>query len=136
MEHLKKQVRIDMELPFRWVTETFVDELELLEPTGNGNRRALFVLRDVRLCRMWIVGREKKIAKLLLEDAQGQRIEGILFDGMDRLEELLVRKGGAAAVERLKLGQPSGLTLTMTYHASVNKFRGLRTPQVIIQNFY
>ena len=135
-DDLKKQVRIDMELPFRWVTETFVDELELLEPTGNGNRRALFVLRDVRLCRMWIVGREKKIAKLLLEDAQGQRIEGILFDGMDRLEELLVRKGGAAAVERLKLGQPSGLTLTMTYHASVNEFRGLRTPQVIIQNFY
>ena len=42
-EDLQMKVSIDMRLPFTYVTEQLIEELELLEPFGKGNTRDLFL---------------------------------------------------------------------------------------------
>ena len=39
-EDLQMKVSIDMQLPFPYITEGLIHELELLEPFGKGNPRA------------------------------------------------------------------------------------------------
>ncbi len=42
------KVSIDMQLPFPYVTEELIEELELLEPFGKGNTKPLFAERNCK----------------------------------------------------------------------------------------
>ena len=48
-EDLQEKVSIDMRLPFPYITEELITELELLEPFGKGNPKPLFAERNLRV---------------------------------------------------------------------------------------
>ena len=90
-EEMKEKVTIDMEMPFGCVTEGLVKELELLEPFGKGNTKPVFAARDVTLLGARILGKNRNVLKLQVQDVNGCRIEAMLFhhadDFLGKLEE-------------------------------------------------
>ena len=82
-EEMKEKVTIDMEMPFGCVTEGLVKELELLEPFGKGNTKPVFAARDVTLLGARILGKNRNVLKLQVQDVNGCRIEAMLFHNAD-----------------------------------------------------
>ena len=82
-EEMKEKVTIDMEMPFGCVTEGLVKELELLEPFGKGNTKPVFAARDVTLLGARILGKNRNVLKLQVQDVNGCRIEAMLFHHAD-----------------------------------------------------
>ncbi len=48
-DDLTEKVSIDMQLPFQYISEQLIDELELLEPFGKGNTKPVFVEKNIEV---------------------------------------------------------------------------------------
>ena len=59
-EDLQMKVSIDMLLPFPYITEQLIGELQLLEPFGKGNTKPLFAERNLRVIGPRIFGKNRK----------------------------------------------------------------------------
>ena len=68
-EDLQMKVSIDMLLPFPYITEQLIGELQLLEPFGKGNTKPLFAERNLRVISPRIFGKNRNVLKCRLEDA-------------------------------------------------------------------
>ncbi len=134
---LMEKVVIDMVLPFSCVTEAFVEELERLEPFGKANRKPVFALRKVRILEGRILGKNKNVLKLKLQDPDGTRIEGMRFGDIQGFLDGIDEKFGAGTSQKIITGRASGENITMdiTYYPEINIFRGISTPQVIITHY-
>lgn len=117
-EDLQEKVVIDMELPFSCVTENLIREIALLEPFGKGNARPVFAVRDIKVLSCRIIGKNKNILKLQLEDRQGIRIEGMYFG---KTEEFL---------SRIDEGR-----IAITYYPKLNEYMGRKTIQIVITHY-
>ncbi len=84
------KIWIDLELPFKYINFTLIDELELLEPFGNSNEKPNFARRNVRILDSQILGKEKNVIKLLLED-EAIKISAIFFAADDISIKTLVK---------------------------------------------
>lgn len=104
-EEMKEKVTIDMEMPFGCVTEGLVKELELLEPFGNGNTKPVFAARDVTLLGARILGKNRNVLKLQVQDVNGCRIEAMLFHHADDFLGKLEEQYGKTEVEALLKGR-------------------------------
>ena len=133
-EDLIKKVRIDMRLPFSYVTEDFVESLHILEPFGPGNRGPLFAQSNLKVLQIRVLGEKRNAVRLLLED-NGTRMDALWFGDAGVMEEYLTQKAGAQAMARLKLGADNDLRLAVTYQPQINEFRGVRSVQIHIVNY-
>ena len=104
-EEMKEKVTIDMEMPFGCVTEGLVKELELLEPFGKGNTKPVFAARDVTLLGARILGKNRNVLKLQVQDVNGCRIEAMLFHHADDFLGKLEEQYGKTEVEALLKGR-------------------------------
>ena len=88
-EDLQEKVSIDMRLPFPYITEELITELELLEPFGKGNPKPLFAERNLRVISPRIFGKNRNVLKCRLQDEQGNQMEAVYFgDVEDCLREM------------------------------------------------
>ena len=131
---LIRKVRIDMRLPFAYVTEDFVESLHILEPYGPGNRGPLFAQSNLKVLQMRVLGEKRNAVRLLLED-DGTRMEAVWFGDAAVMEEYLTQKAGPQTMARLKLGAENDLRLAVTYQAQINEYRGVRSVQIHIVNY-
>lgn len=129
-----EKVVIDMEMPFSSVTEAFVEELERLEPFGKANRKPVFALRKVQILEGRILGKNKNVLKLKLQDSDGTVIEGMKFGDIQGFLDGIEEKYGAGTGHKIITGSSRGENIIMdiTYYPEINTFRGISTPQVII----
>ena len=116
-EDLREQVTLDMELPFSYLTESLIEEMEFLEPYGQGNPRPLFACRNVRILSKKTMGANGQYVKLQLEDSFGSRMEAVVFKNASPLM--------SPAVEEL----------TIAYYPEFNEFRGEKNIQIIIEEY-
>ena len=134
-EEMKEKVTIDMEMPFGCVTEGLVKELELLEPFGKGNTKPVFAARGVTLLGARILGKNRNVLKLQVQDVNGCRIEAMLFrhaeDFLGRLEE----QYGKTEVEALLKGRGRQIRISMTYYPDINEYMGKKTPQIVVTHY-
>lgn len=133
-EDFVPKVHIDIALPFSYVSENFIQELELLAPFGTGNPKPVFAQKDVRLLSGRIFGKNKNVAKFQAADAEGRRYTLVHFGDVESLEDFLREKYGAAA-DRLFSGGKAELPLTITYYPGINEFRGERNLEFVITNY-
>lgn len=78
-EDLEHSVTIDMELPAEQVTFQLVRELQALEPFGAGNRRPVFVTRNLRCLSEPVILKDKHL-KLRLAGAQNRPLEAVWWN--------------------------------------------------------
>lgn len=118
-QEMQMKVSIDMQLPFPYITEQLIEELELLEPFGKGNQKPLFAEKNLRVISPRIFGKNRNVLKCRLEDTQGNQMEAVYFGDV---EECL------KAMEQKKV-------MSFTYYPSVNEYMGRRSVQVTIVNY-
>lgn len=156
-EDFEERVHIDVPMPFSYVTESFVEELSLLEPFGSGNAKPLFAEKNMTFLNGRIMGKNHNAAKFTVEDGSGRRYELVHFGDIDRFYDYVEEKFGRASAEKLGRekavsGNPSlkrdGFTaggadrasreqvcMTVAYYPSINEFRGRTSLQFIMQNY-
>lgn len=118
-EDLQMKVSIDMLLPFPYITEQLIKELELLEPFGKGNTKPLFAERNLRVISPRIFGKNRNVLKCRLEDASGNQMEAVYFGDVEACLKAMEEKR----------------VMSFTYYPSVNEYMGRRTLQLTIVNY-
>lgn len=118
-EDLQMKVSIDMLLPFPYITEQLIKELELLEPFGKGNTKPLFAERNLRVISPCIFGKNRNVLKCRLEDAAGNQMEAVYFGDVEACLKAMEEKH----------------VMSFTYYPSVNEYMGRRTLQLTIVNY-
>ena len=118
-EDFIQKIWIDVPLPFSYISLDFVRELEKLEPYGNKNEKPKFARKGIKILSKNILGKNKNVVKMVLEDDDGTRLDGIYFcDGEAFFEEL---KGNNE--------------IDIIYYPDINEYGGRESLQVIITGY-
>lgn len=121
--------RIDMVLPPQKALFSLAQELQVLEPWGNGNHAPYFACKHLPLLRIALIGKEKQVMKLHF--GLSGRKNGLIFisfNGKNKLEADIVNQYGEDTWEALLAprsparSSQSPLMLDLIYLISINKF--------------
>ncbi len=134
-DDLTAKISIDMQLPFKYVSEALVDELELLEPFGKGNTKPIFVEKDIEILKGAILGKNRNVMKMQVYDEQGVCMDAIYFGDVQQFLDYLAEKFGEERVSQMMQGYRTGIKLAFTYYPTVNEYMGRRSLQIVVQNY-
>lgn len=113
------KIWIDVAMPLEYISETLVQELEMLEPFGNGNEKPQFAQKNLYIRSARVLGRNRNAVKLSLITEKGSQMEAMLFTEGDRfLEEMGTQHG-----------------IDVVYYPDVNEYNGNRSLQIVIRNY-
>lgn len=137
-EDFEEKILIDVPMPMEYVTESFIQELSVLEPFGNGNEKPVFAQKNIRFIRGYIMGKNKNMARFDVLDENNRRFQMVCFRNLDKLTEYLNQKAGKERTERLFAGglrPEEAAVLDVVYYPGINEFRGKRTIQFLLQDY-
>ena len=118
-EDFVPKVWIDIALPFGYVSEELIEELELLEPFGNGNEKPQFAQRDLFIRSVRVMGKNRNVVKLMLVNEQGTALDAIVFtEGNRFLEEMGDKR-----------------RMDVVYYPTVNEYNGRWSLQIVVKNW-
>lgn len=117
-EEMQTVIHIDVPMPFSYIREDLISQLEILEPFGNGNPKPIFAQKNVRIMRKIPIGKQKQFLRMDLQGEDGSCMEGLYFGERTVLEEIEGERG----------------CITITYYPQINDFRGRRSLQIVISN--
>ena len=105
------KVWIDIALPFEYVDEALIEELERLEPFGQGNEKPQFAQKNLLVRSARVMGKNRNVVKLMLVNERGAALDAVVFtDGDLFLEEM----GNSRRMD-------------VVYYPTVNEYNGRRT---------
>ena len=133
-EQLQEVIRVDMELPPRFLGVDMTRELALLEPCGTDNPRPLFVTRNIRLLSARVLGRNRNVVRLGAQDDTGARINLIRFGDAADFEQDIIETAGRGALEGLFRGA-GNVTIDMVYYPDINVWNGRESMQYIVKDY-
>lgn len=108
---------IDAAMPFEYVTEPLIQELELLEPFGQGNEKPQFAQKGMLIRQARVMGKNRNVVKLSLVNERGFSMDGVVFtEGDDFLGEMGNRDH-----------------MDIIYYPTVNEYNGTRSLQVVVK---
>lgn len=113
------KVMIDVILPVDFLTQSFIKQLEILEPFGKGNEKPVFAQSNVRATRAEIIGKNKNVLKITFNSRNCK--SGVCFHDIEVKEQLLNQNG--------KL-----YDFKMLYYPTLNEWNGVTSIQANIQD--
>ena len=126
---------IDTELPFTYVTYDFVNELERLEPFGNGNPRPVFALRGLKVNRVEKGRSERAPLQINVTDPGGKRYDLKLFDRDGMFLESADAFYGRGTAGDMCDGTAQGVIIDVIYYPGINDFRGNRSIEFTVNDY-
>ena len=134
-DDFQEKIRIDIPMPLSYATMDFIKEMELLEPYGVANPRPLFAQRDIYFVQAKVMGQNKNVIKIKIEDEEGNDYEAISFSDSDRFKQRIANKYGEAQAVALLQGQKVRLRHSVVYSPEINEFRGNQSIQYVIKDY-
>ncbi|MGI6107650.1 MAG: single-stranded-DNA-specific exonuclease RecJ [Lachnospiraceae bacterium] len=133
-DDLTPKVWIDCAMPFGYITQELVSQLDVLEPFGRGNEKPLFAVQHCRVCRLQRIGRNQDMLKMILEQ-NGVRIDALYFGNADDFIAFLNSEYGPGELALAFQGNGRGMDIAVTYYPQINEFQGKKSLQIVIQNY-
>ena len=134
-EELMPKVVIDVILPFGYISEELVVELDKLEPFGKGNTKPLFAEKNLTILKASILGKGQNVLKFLLMNEFNKLIEALYFGDVEGFMKDANEKYGEDEVQKLFQNRDSNMKISITYYPGINEFGGRKSLQVVIQNY-
>ena len=113
------KVMIDVILPVDFLTQSFIKQLEILEPFGKGNEKPVFAQSNVRATRAEIIGKNKNVLKITFNSRNCK--SGVCFHDIEAKEQILNQNG--------KL-----YDFKMLYYPTLNEWNGVTSIQANVQD--
>jgi single-stranded-DNA-specific exonuclease len=118
-EPLTATLKLDRELPFAEITNTLLNELELLQPFGLGNPEPVFASAPVTVAEYRLFGRENEHVKLVLADTlTGARLSGKAW----RMGKIFPRN-------------TQGQSMRFAFTPKIDRFRGIPSIDLRIRDW-
>ena len=127
------KVRIDVPMPIDYVTLELAREFSILAPFGKENTKPVFADKDIRIKRMWVMGKNRNVLRLSLLTNSGMPATGIYFGDVEGFTGYLEEKFGKREVQAAFDGKENKLQISMVYFPKINNFRGVEELQFEIQ---
>ncbi|MDU5081176.1 single-stranded-DNA-specific exonuclease RecJ [uncultured Tissierella sp.] len=134
-DDLISRIYIDMQLPLEYISFKLIDELKLLEPFGKGNNKPIFGEKNLKINRGFVLGANKNVLKLILENENRKIIEGIFFGDIMTFENRVNEIYGNGELDKIYKGIGNNIKLDILFYPSVNEYNGNTNLQVTIQNY-
>lgn len=134
-DDLTAKISIDMQLPLKYISESLVDELELLEPFGKGNTKPIFVEKNIEVLKGTILGKNQNVLKMQICDEQGTGMDAMYFGDVQQFLDYLRGKYGEQRVNQMLQGYRTGMKMAFTYYPTINEYMGRRSLQLVVQNY-
>ena len=134
-EDLEEILPLDFAMCPDDVSFKLIDELQLLEPFGEGNPKPLFAIKNQKAASALLMGKDKNTLKINLTKRNGGIVSALMFFEGDIMLNYYEEKYGEEEIRLLKSGSDNNVLFDFTYYPSVNEYRGLKTIQLIIQNY-
>ena len=134
-DDLIPKVYIDLGLPIEYIDYELIEELEVLQPFGKGNPRPIFGVKFLNIKRLFKLGTNGNVLKMILESKRGTTMEGILFNDTLSFEEAIVSKYGRQGLDSLYKGINNDVLVDIIYYPSINEYMGRVSIQIVVQNY-
>ncbi len=134
-EDFVEKVHIDVAMPLSYISARLIREFECLEPFGKGNEKPVFAVRNVHPLRASIVGKNKNVLRLLLDDGAGGSIDAVYFGDIEAFLAFLREKSSKGQVEALLHGRSQQISFSITYDPSIDTYQGRERVQIIIRHY-
>ena len=113
-EQLTPVTWIDVPMPLGYAGFPLIEQLKLLEPFGKGNEKPVFADKNLRVRQASIIGKNRNVLKMVLEDANAYSYDAIMF----RADSMNVPKREQ--------------NISIVYYPSINEFNGKKTIQFVV----
>ena len=120
-------------MPLSYATLRFAEELQVLEPFGNGNPKPLFATKQVHIIRGRNLGANQSFAKYEVMQ-YGERYEMVFFGNLEKFHAFLEERFGKEKVGNL-YGAGTDMEISVTYQLGINSFRGKTQVQLQLLNY-
>lgn len=128
-------VRIDVPMPIGYITESFINELNLLEPFGKGNTKPLFAEQHFSILGGRVLGKNKNVLKMKVQNQNKEVIDAIYFGDVEEFLDTIRKEYGEQEADAMLSGAVNHIDMGFTYYPSVNEYMGRKTVQIVIQNY-
>lgn len=135
VEQLQPKVHIDVPMPVDYVTNALVEEFHILAPFGKDNPKPVFADRNLRISRMWVVGKNQNVLRLSLVSEQGMPVSGIYFGDIADFEDYLAEHFGTEELEKARRGRENAIRISAVYYPKINRYRDSESLQFEIQYY-
>lgn len=113
---LIKKVSIDVAMPISYIRKDLIEQIDLLEPFGNGNPKPIFAERNLQVSGLRVMGAARNAVRMQVQDATGYRMQAVYFGNGDEF---------AAYCSSHK-------TITVLYFPTINRYQGRENVQINI----
>lgn len=129
-----KRIVIDAAVPFSKINSNLVNETALIEPCGKANTKPVFAAKNVSIRRAMILGKNKNVLKLYLDDGTTE-LEAIWFGDVDKVVDNIKAKYGDKQVSNMFAGKENNIYTDIIYVPKINKYNGFERIQLDITSF-
>ncbi len=132
---LEEKIHIDVAMPLSYITKELVQELKLLEPFGEGNRKPVFAQKDIHILNGRVMGKNRNVGKYGVTDGSGNYFDMVYFGDLEAFDKFLVERAGEYMVNRLYSGERVDIPLNVIYYPDINKYKGKESLQIVMKGY-
>ena len=134
-EEIVQTIHIDVPMPVDYVTNALVEEFSILAPFGKDNPKPVFADRNLKISRMWVIGKNQNVLRMTLVSEQGRPLSAIYFGDIEAMRTYLVEQYGTQEVEKAFHGRENNMQIFIVYSPKINTYKDSETLQFEIQYY-
>ena len=131
-EDLTRKIMIDSSLPLEYLNLHLIEELNVLEPFGKGNSKPVFGVRDAKITKAILLGKDKNVLKLKLLTNNNITIDAMIFNDLENFESKLIEKYGNEELDNLYNKSNNNISMDFTFYPSINEWNGNKSIQIVV----
>lgn len=131
-EDLTRKIMIDSSLPLEYLNLHLIEELNVLEPFGKGNTKPVFGVRDAKITRAMLLGKDKNVLKLKLLTNNNITIDAMIFNDLENFESKIIEKYGNEGLDNLYNKSNNNISMDFTFYPSINEWNGNKSIQIVV----
>lgn len=131
-EDLTRKIMIDSSLPLEYLNLHLIEELNVLEPFGKGNSKPVFGVRDSKITKAMLLGKDKNVLKLKLLTNNNITIDAMIFNDLENFESKIIEKYGNEGLDNLYNKSNNNISMDFTFYPSINEWNGNKSIQIVV----